>query len=171
MKYRTALTSLAILATACGTSAQAEEEPLTLGWLEHVAVNGLDIQMDAKLDTGAKTSSIHAEIMSAPERDEFDEDDKPEIIFKIMNEDGDERTIETTITRWAAIKTKQGGLIYRPVVDLEFCLGGRLIKDEVTLADRDNFNYETLIGRNMLEKARIVVDASDIYTKRARCSS
>ncbi|GGB59486.1 MULTISPECIES: ATP-dependent zinc protease family protein [Henriciella] len=142
-----------------------------LGWLEHVRIADLDIELDAKLDTGATTSSIHAEIMSKPKRKDFeDETISRDIVFKVINEDGDERIIETKVIRWAAIKTKKAGVIYRPVVDLEFCLGGRLIEDEVTLADRAHFNYETLIGRNMLKKAGIIVDSSEIYTKKARCS-
>jgi hypothetical protein len=165
------VTSLLVLSgAALGASADYDNEKHTLGWLEHVRIADLDIELDAKLDTGATTSSIHAEIMSAPPRKKFDdEDESRDIIFKVINEDGDERTIETKISRWAAIKTKQGGVLYRPVVKLEFCLGGLLIEDEVTLADRGNFNYETLIGRNMLETANIVVDSGEIYTKRARC--
>ena len=159
-----------LVSSGLALSAAAETDKNVLGWLGHVRIADLDIELDAKLDTGTKTSSIHAEIMSGPDRKDFDdEDESRDIIFKVINEDGDERTIETEIVRWAAIKTKRGGLIHRPVVDLEFCLGGLLIEDEVTLADRGNFNYETLIGRNMLEAADIVVDASEIYTKRARC--
>lgn len=144
-------------------------DTFTLGWLEHVRIVGLDIELDAKLDTGATTSSIHAVIIDKPDRDDFDDEDGRNIIFKVINEDGDERTIDTQVVRWASIKTKKGGLVHRPVVELEFCLGGRVIKDEVTLADRAHFNYETLIGRNMLKSAGIIVDSSDIYTKKPRC--
>jgi hypothetical protein len=157
---------------ALGDSAKSgEKDRFTLGWLEHVRIVGLDIELDAKLDTGATTSSIHAVILEKPKRSEFDDEENGrDIIFKVINEDGDERTIDTKIIRWASIKTKKGGLVHRPVVELEFCLGGRIIKDEVTLADRAHFNYETLIGRNMLKSAGIIVDSSDIYTKKARCS-
>ena len=151
-----------------------EDTKYTLGWLEHVRIADMDIQLDAKLDTGATTSSIDAVIIDMPDRKKFDEDDdedEREIVFKVINEDGDERTIETDVVRFAAIKAKKGGVIYRPVVELELCLGGRLIKDQVTLADRAHFNYETLIGRNMLKKASIVVDSNEIYTKKARCES
>ncbi len=159
---------------ACADSEKESDEKFMLGWLEHVRIADMDIELDAKLDTGATTSSIHAEILTKPSRKDFDEDDDDSdkaIVFKVINEDGDEVTIETEVVRWAAIKTKKGGVIYRPVVDLELCLGGRSIKDEVTLADRAHFNYETLIGRNMLKSAGIVVDSSEIYTKKARCSS
>ena len=168
--FRKLLIATSIFAGTAFTAA-ADTDKNVLGWLEHVRIADLDIELDANLDTGAKTSSIHAVILDAPDRKDWDDEDETrDILFKVINEDGDERTIETEIVRWAAIKTKRGGLIHRPVVELEFCLGGLLIEDEVTLADRGNFNYETLIGRNMLEKADIVVDAREIYTKRARCS-
>jgi hypothetical protein len=161
--------SMAMLALAAPL-ASADSDKNVLGWLEHVAIMDLDIELDAKLDTGATTSSIHAEILDKPKRKDFDDDDAGrEIIFKVINEDGDERTIETEVVRWAAIKTKKGGVIYRPVVELDFCLAGVRVEDEVTLADRAHFNYETLIGRNMLESAEIVVDSSEIYTNKARC--
>lgn len=165
-----ALTSLALLATTAGVAAADSKDKNVLGWLEHVRIMDLDIELDAKLDTGATTSSIHAIILSKPDRKKWDDEDETrDIIFKVVNEDGDERTIETEIVRWAAIKTKKGGVLYRPVVELDFCLAGVQVKDEVTLADRAHFNYETLIGRNMLESADIVVDSSEIYTKKARC--
>lgn len=170
-KFFAAATAVSLLASPTfADSDDDKDEQYMLGWLEHVRIIGLDIELDAKLDTGATTSSIHAEIMEKPDRDDFeDEDESRDIIFKVINEDGDERTIDTEVVRWAAIKTKAGGLVHRPVVELEFCLGGRVIKDEVTLADRGHFNYETLIGRNMLKKASIIVDSSDIYTKKPRC--
>ena len=36
-------------------SAAADTDKNVLGWLEHVRIADLDIQLDAKLDTGAKT--------------------------------------------------------------------------------------------------------------------
>ena len=165
----------AIFAIAGSLSASADtvdyDEPLSLGWLEHVRIVGADIKLDAKLDTGAKTASIDAEIISSPEQDDFEDEDKDRtIVFKVANEDGDERTIEAEIVRWVGIKTKDDDVTYRPVIEMEFCLGGRIIKDEVNLSDRSHFNYPTLIGRNMLERGRIIVDAGDIYTNKPRCS-
>lgn len=175
MSFRTylAAAAAALLAAspALADSAKDSDEKFVLGWLEFVRVGDLDIKLDAKLDTGATTSSIHAEILSQPDRKKWEEEDESkEIIFKLINEKGDERTVETDVVRWAAIKTKKGGVIYRPVVELEFCLGGRKITDEVTLADRGHFNYETLIGRNMLKKARIIVDSTEIYTNKKSCN-
>lgn len=160
----------AILLAGCAT---AETAPSTypLGWLEHVRVTEVDLELDAKLDTGAKTSSIHAEILSAPKRQDFVTNEPQPIVFRLTNEDGESREMQANISRWAAIKTKKGGLLYRPVVKMTFCLGGREISGEVTLANRSHFNYETLIGRNMLKEGEILVDPARIYTKRARCST
>ncbi len=172
LKYFSLVMALLIYAAAANADADKElkgKDTFVLGWLEHVVVPDADLKLDAKLDTGAKTSSIHAEILDAPKRKDFDEDERAEILFRLLNEKGETREVRGEIARWAAIKKKSGGVLYRPVVEMTFCLGGELVSGEVTLADRGHFNYETLIGRNMLEKAGILVDASDIYTKRPRC--
>ena len=103
-----ALATFLMASPAFGDSAKTgEKDRFTLGWLEHVRIVGLDIELDAKLDTGATTSSIHAVILEKPKRNEFDDKENGrDIIFKVINEDGDERTIETKIIRWASIKTK-----------------------------------------------------------------
>ena len=96
-----------LMATPAVADSASDKDKFTLGWLEHVRIVGLDIELDAKLDTGATTSSIHAVIIDQPDRDDFkDEDVSRDIIFKVINEDGDERTIDTEIVRWASIKTK-----------------------------------------------------------------
>lgn len=155
--------------TTQSTSATETAEQTVLGWLEFVYVEGADLRLDAKLDTGAKTSSIHAVILDSPARDEFRADEVQTIVFRLVNEDGETRQVSAPIARWAAIKKKTGGVLHRPVVDMTFCLGGVTVTGEVTLADRGNFNYETLIGRNMLKAANLLVNPSEIYTKRARC--
>lgn len=53
-------------ATVAATPSFATDAPIVLrGWLEHALLPEVDLQMDAKLDTGAKTSSIGAEILSS----------------------------------------------------------------------------------------------------------
>ena len=163
---------ISALAAFAIASPAAAEGDIRLGWLEFVRVQGADIRMDGKLDTGAKTSSIHAEILSAPDRraEDDEEDAVHSVVFRINNEKGEERTIEADLVRWAAIKKKSGGVLYRPVVEMEFCIGGNLLQGEVTLADRGHFNYEILVGRNMLAAGGILVDPSEIYTNKARCT-
>ena len=120
------------------------------------------MKMDAKLDTGAKTSSIGAEILS-------DNNHSDTVTFRIANEDGEERTLEREVVRTVKIKMRGGGTEERKVVELEVCLGIQRIKGEFSLADRSNFNYPVLIGRSLLEDASIAVRSDEEYVDDPDC--
>ncbi len=181
-------------------AAQDDAEDLIIrGWLEHARLMPVNLLLDAKLDPGARTSSLHAEILRGP--DEFvdeevfeDEDeeieiddagddavDEPEttertsrspresIVFRVTNETGRSRTLEREVVRYVEIKTRGGGAIERPVVILGFCVAGVWMHGEVNLADRSGFNYPFLVGRNMLADAGVLVDSRETYTRHSRC--
>lgn len=202
--------------------ALADGEVHVRGWLVHARLEPVNLLLDAKLDSGAKTTSIDAEILRGPgelDPDEIDEDaidddvaglidldaavdaseeedsvdeeaedetiveeeaeeerpknakpKRPEtVVFRITNESGRSRTLRREVVRYVEIKARDGRTIQRPVVELSFCIAGVRIKEEVNLADRSEFNYPLLVGRNMLDKAGILVDSRDIYTHKARC--
>ncbi len=134
-----------------------------LGWVEHVVVSGTDMKTKAKLDSGAKTSSVNAEIIKT-----FKRDDKKFVLFRITLDDDTEDTLEREIVRWVKIKTKKGGTIRRPVVIMSLCLDGTTIKGEVNLAERGHFLYPLLIGRNML-KDRVLIDPSKTFVSKPAC--
>jgi len=52
---------------------------------------------------------------------------------------------------------------------MKLCVAGRWIEEEVNLAERDDFNYPVLIGRNMLKKGGLVVDSSKTFTADSSC--
>jgi hypothetical protein len=180
----TLLYGLAVLAVSISPlQVQAktkEDKRVLVGWVEKVYIPAIDSQFKAKLDTGAKTSSISAEVIDLKENDKekrkkmkeegIDDPSHGTVIFAIEDEDGKKRTIERMIERFVRIKTKkEDNYIRRPVVNMQFCVAGALVEEEVNLADRDHFNYPVLIGRNMLEQSLLVVDASKTYTARANC--
>lgn len=159
-------------------------EKLTVGWVESLYVEAIDTHFMAKLDTGAKTSSIGADVIDiveytpappphrAPGQEHPGEGVAGRIIFAIEDEEGRRKTLERDIIRFARIKKKgNAGFIRRPVVRMRFCLAGRVIEDEVNLAVRDRFIYPVLIGRNMLEKGGLVVDAARMTTAPSTCPS
>lgn len=178
-------------------TAQADDQIHILGWLEHARIMSVNLRVDAKLDTGAKTSAIHAEILSrdslsetqiAALEDGIDEDEEAEedvselsaeetakrpkrVVFRITNEDGEERILEREIVRYVSIKKRGGGVEVRPVVELDICIAGIKSSGEVSLADRQYFNYPLLVGRDMLESGKIAVNPDVDYTASARCSS
>lgn len=182
---------ISALALAASAPAFADDQIHILGWLEHANVTSVDIRMDAKLDTGAKTSAIHAEILTRDALNEeevrelrgetdddeeiFEESSETEdaplkaVVFRISNEDGEERILERQIIRTVSIKKRGGGVEKRPVVELELCIAGVLVDGEVSLADRTTFNYPLLIGRDMLEQGDIAVNPDADYTASARC--
>jgi len=184
--------AVAAFAIASAQSAAADDQIHILGWLEHANVTSVDIRLDAKLDTGAKTSAIHAEILSRDalsneeaselrrendddeeiieEADASDEDSSPRIVvFRISNEDGEDRILEREVIRTVKIKKRGGGVESRPVVEMELCIAGIEVEGEVSLADRTTFNYPLLIGRDMLEEGNIAVNPDSDYTAPSKC--
>jgi hypothetical protein len=152
---------------AADSSTQPQLEPQTVGWVEKATISGIDAAVDVKLDTGATTSSINAEILEQPDGDE---ESGGMIKFRYEDEDGNEAVFERPVVRWVSIKAREGEPIRRPVVQMKFCVAGRWIEEEVNLSDRDDFNYPVLIGRNMLEQGKLVVDSSQTFVTEPSCS-
>lgn len=132
-------------------------QPLILGWKEWVWIIKPDLILRAKLDTGARTCSIHATNIEALELD-----GKKWVKFTISdpsNEKGVRFRHKAPVVRIAKVKNDTGGLDERYVVPLIFQIGGKKIEAEFNLNDRSQMNYAVLIGRNMLKELG-AVDAS-----------
>ena len=93
----------ALLATAAGAAEASEdedalhEEPVVLGYLENVSVGKLGLEMKAKLDTGADTSSVHArnvEIYKRGKRDNW-------VKFRLVGKDGRSIRYDQNVIRFA----------------------------------------------------------------------
>lgn len=142
----------------------ARGEPVTLGYIENVAVGNLALEMKGKLDTGADTSSVHAfnvKVYKRGERDNW-------VRFRLVGKDGRAIRYDQNVIRFANIKTKTGGVIRRPVIHLPLCVGGRWGRAEINLADRGEFEYEILIGREFLAN-RVLIDSSRTFTAEQEC--
>lgn len=163
MKTKYFLTVLLLCALPLAQAfAKQPEKRVIIGYVENVRVKDVDAVIKAKLDTGAVTSSIHVDII---------EEDDDYVVFEIVAEKAeDTKKLKKEIVRHARIKKKGGDdFIRRPVVEMTFCIAGQLVNEEVNLADRDGFLYDLLIGRNMLEKALLIVDVSKTFTGRPNC--
>ena len=141
---------------------------VTVGYVEYVSVPKVDAIFKAKMDTGAKTSSIHANIIEIKKRKKGD-DDSGYVLFTIDTEDGASNSIKKPITRFVRIKLKTGGFQRRPVVEMKFCIAGVMVLEEVNLSNREDFLYDVLIGRNMLVKGGLVVDAAKDLSIKPNC--
>ncbi|MHA7872842.1 MAG: ATP-dependent zinc protease family protein [Hyphococcus sp.] len=139
-------------------------DPIMLGYLEDVTVGSLGLAMKGKLDTGADTSSVHArdvEIYKRGKKDNW-------VRFRLIGKDGRSIRYDQNVIRFALIKTKTGGTIRRPVIHLPLCVGGKRGLAEINLADREDFEYDILIGREFLAH-RILVDSGQTFVSENGC--
>lgn len=136
-------------------------EPLRVGWREWVALPQLNIRaIKAKVDTGARTSALHAFSLQR-----FSTDGVPHISFKIHP-----RRLRTDIAVQceAAIVdermvTDSGGHSeMRIVIATEIILGRDRHPIELTITDRDTMRYRMLLGRTAI-RGRVIVDPSLSY--------
>jgi hypothetical protein len=127
---------------------------LVLGWKEVVVLPGLgDIRLLAKLDTGARTSALHAVDMrfSRSHGKWWVEFDQPDI------EQSAKRHFRLTVQEHRRIKSSIGSSQIRPVVLLALSVAEQTWATEVTLTDRSDMELPMLIGRSAL-KGRFLVD-------------
>lgn len=140
-----------------------ETDKRIIGWLEDASINSHALKIKAKIDTGAAVSSLNAKIMR-----NFKRDGEKWVSFRVKNKAGKSISLERRVTRIVKIKRKLALPIKRPVIELEICIGNVYRELEVNLANRENFDYSLLIGRNYLED-HFVVDSSLTFTTKPAC--
>ena len=144
--------------------AQAGDEKGIFGYVEDIKVTAIDWVMEAKLDTGATTSSIDARDI-----EKFKKDGEDWVRFTVVNRDTEERQVlEEPITRIVHIKRHGGESQERYVVELGLCIGDRLIAEEVSLTSRKKWNYPLLVGRNHMA-GHVLVDSAVKNTREPSC--
>jgi hypothetical protein len=133
------------------------------GWIENVSIFPGNLKIKAKLDTGARNSSLNANHI-----EKFERDGVNWVRFKLKNWKGRTENIEARVIRMATIKQHGDKSMTRPVIRLGICLGNVFKEVEVNLEDRRKFNYQMLIGRSFLQKS-ILVDSSVTFTVQPDC--
>ncbi len=132
-----------LFVTGCSlqkTQAQSESNQQTqiVGWVENAIIPSVEKEVKVKLDTGAKTTSINAEILEKPDKES---ESGGMIKFKFKGGKDNKEIFERPIVRWVEIKSREGANMRRPVVRMKMCIAGQWIEEEVNLADREDFNY------------------------------
>ena len=122
------------------------------GFVEKVFIGPNKLKVKAKLDSGAGTSSLNAMDVV-----EFERDGKKWVRFYMMNPTTSEKVeFERKVKRYARVKEHSGDSQRRPVVLMDVKLGKSYIEREFTLADRSNFLYPVLLGRNFLSGVALI---------------
>jgi hypothetical protein len=139
----------------------AEVERKLVGWREWVALPDLAIgYIKAKVDTGAKTSALHAYFVQLYERD-----GTPWVRFGIHPlQSSTSASVECNApVKAMRLVTDSGGHAeMRPVIETTLMLAGKARKLELTLTDRETMRFRMLLGRRAL-KRHFVVDAAKSF--------
>lgn len=152
-----------VLLCSPGPSLAAAAQLPTVGWIERVKLGADGVLVAAKLDTGADTSSLHAENIRWEKRVDGDW-----VAFDVTSASGETVRIEHKVVRIARIKRNGGPAARRATVVIGICLGDVYQLTEVNLTDRDRFKYPMLVGRSFLVN-RFTVDPARSYTVEPGC--
>lgn len=137
------------------------------GYVEWVEVGRHEIELKAKLDTGAATSSLDAQDIRRLIRRSTGE---RFVEFTLHDVDsGETIRLKRPLVRLVRIKQHDGSHQVRPVVAVDLCLGDHRDSVEVSLIDRSEFLYPMLLGRSALE-GRVVVDPELTFTRPPACN-
>ncbi len=153
------------IAAAQQAAGRIEAGSIIAGWVENAWLGSPPIKLEAKLDTGAMSSSINA-----PDAEEFWRDGARWVRFRIVSGGNPATTIEQPIVRHARIGRAGVGKEERPVIKLEVCVGGHTAETDFTLADRSGMTYQILIGRRFMTD-RILVNSAETYLVSGRCDT
>ena len=131
------------------------------GWREWIALPELGIDgIKAKLDTGARTSALHAVRLVT-----FDKDGAEWVRFTIHPRQRSTRNslrVELPVLEWRRITSSNGVRQKRPVIQTTMSFFGQTWPIELTLTNRKNMGFRMLLGREALRQ-RLVVDSSRSY--------
>lgn len=136
-----------------------------VGWRELVGLPDLvPVRIPAKIDTGARTSSLHA---TGIER--FDRNGQRWVRFRIELGDGRSEPVTCEVPRAdrRIITSSNGESQDRFIIKTRLQLGEHTFRAEFSLADRSDMKFPILIGRTAL-KGRFLVDPGRSYLQSSR---
>ena len=135
----------------------AKAPKIMIGWEEWCALPDLNLPaIKAKIDTGAKTSALHAYDIET-----FVKNGQDYVRFKIhplqRNKDL-ERSCEAPLIDKRGVTSSNGERETRYVIKTTIDFGQIKIEAEMTLTSRHKMSFRMLLGREAMKKARFTVD-------------
>ena len=132
-----------------------------IGWREWVALPDFGVEaMKAKVDTGARTSALHAfrldvSANGAGEMARFE-------IHPQQRRASGAVEVTAPIVSWRQVRSSNGNVEERPVIRTLVGLGDMRWPVEVTLTNRDEMGFRMLLGRAAVRR-RFLVDSGRSY--------
>ena len=142
------------------------QSSIVAGWREWVSLPGAGVPwIKAKLDTGARSSSVHAYDVTL-----IGEDASERVRFRLQpwqESREDAVVVECPIHDRRRVRSSSGHVEERIVVIMRIALLGREIETEMTLSNRDEMGFRMLIGRQALRQGFLVDPAKSFLGGRA----
>lgn len=135
----------------------------TIGQCEYICLPEFGVkEIAARIDTGANTSSLHAENIEY-----FTKSGIEYVRFDVIAKNKQGVLIKTSVKAELhtkrQVKTHFGIGKHRPYVITKIKFGDQVFDAVLNLTNRTNMKYKLLIGREVLKK-RFIVDVSKSYT-------
>lgn len=133
-----------------------------IGWEEWCALPALELPaVKVKVDTGAKTSALHAYDIEV-----FVKDKIKWVRFKIHPVQGNNKIVRSCVAPLVdrrGVTSSNGEREKRCVVKTPIEFNNIRVDAEVTLTSRHNMAFRMLLGRDALRKAKFIVDPTKSY--------
>ena len=138
-----------------------KKQLVVIGWREQLCLPELGIsQIKAKIDTGARSSALHAFDVET-----FKVDEKMMVRFKVHPYQRDtQRTVmaQAPLLEQRQVRSSSGQAQLRPVIKTMVELNGERGPIELTLTNRDVMGFRMLLGRQAVRR-RFLVDAGQSF--------
>lgn len=118
-------------------------------------------RIEAKIDTGAYTSSIHCSDIGVKTID-----GEQILCFKLfdnLHPEFSEHTYQFNDFSKKKIKNSFGEMEERYIIKTMIRIGNKTIRSTLSLSERDNMRYPVLIGRRLL-KGKFIIDVNKIHS-------
>ncbi len=143
-------------------SKEKRPKKITIGWKEWFAFSNLGLPaIKGKIDTGAKTSSLHAFNIKT-----FVRDGKEFVKFQIHPLQKNQKITKTCIAEiidHRFVSDSSGKKEKRYVIESILTIGEIALNIEITLSNRDTMAFRMLLGREAIKKANMMVDVSKSF--------
>lgn len=142
---------------------KTSKAPTIIGWQERIDLPDLGLLgLNAKIDTGARTSALHASEVST-----FEKDGAMWVRFRSDFDDAAQDIwAESPILEQRQIKNTSGVPDTRIVIRTPFTLGGNTWDIDVSLTNRADMRFRMIVGRTALKHRAIAV-----HTKKRHLST
>lgn len=133
-----------------------------VGEVEKFLLVGPELVYDARIDSGAETSSLDARNITR-----FERDGNNWVRFDVpVPESDDLITVEREISRRVKIiQSTTDESERRVVVELQFMIGNHRQQAEFTLTNREHLSHRVLVGRNILRDVMLVDVGKEFATE------